>query len=189
MMSWGDDYVVATGECSMRQAMRALMPLLFVVIYLWLWIAGYHAAWVADAQGVKVDSSVFTTSMASLFSTVAGLVSSAVLLELGLTKPGEIPAGQLMSPRAQREAKDWQRVVFAIYFLVWTITGFASLVQGLKHPDTLPTLTNFGTAWFGLLLSAWYAYFGIHPSDAPAAMTSTADKEEAVETTRNANSV
>lgn len=97
-------------------------------------------------------------------TTVGGLVSALVIAVLSVTRPGGAPELAGFSP-----AGKWMRrltnSVISLYLILWLIAGLSALLYGVMwFPGVLPTLSDIGTTWLGLAISATYAYFGLNPS-------------------------
>lgn len=96
-------------------------------------------------------------------TTVGGLVSALVIAVLSVTRPGGAPEMAGFSPNGK-----WMRRltngVVSLYLILWLIAGLSALVYGVMwYPGVLPTLSDIGTTWLGLAVSATYAYFGLNP--------------------------
>lgn len=96
-----------------------------------------------------------------VLTTVGGLVSALVVGQLGAAHPGELPGAAQRAGRS-RIRRIASGTVIAIYLIVWAGVGFASLIVGVMlYPNTISTVSDMGTVWLGLAVSAGYAYFGI----------------------------
>jgi hypothetical protein len=96
-----------------------------------------------------------------VLTTVGGLVSALVVGQLGAAHPGELP-GAAQRAGQSRLRRIASGTVIAIYLIVWAGVGFASLIVGVMlYPDAISTVSDMGTVWLGLAVSAGYAYFGI----------------------------
>jgi hypothetical protein len=96
-----------------------------------------------------------------ILTTVGGLVSALVVSRMTITSPGEDPA--VFRTLGDKQPPIINVIVWS-YLLIWTFTGFASLVTGIIiFPDTCKTLSDFGSTWLGLAVAAGYAYFNIDP--------------------------
>lgn len=101
-------------------------------------------------------------------TTVGGLVSALVIAQLSVTEPGKAPTVAAFTP-ASRLGGYAVTGVAVLYLLAWIATGLAALVIGLMiYPKINQTLSDIGTTWLGLAVSAAYAYFGINPGTNPA---------------------
>jgi hypothetical protein len=97
-------------------------------------------------------------------TTVGGLVSALVIAQLSVTKPGSSPTVGSFSPTSTPAVIATNTVV-GLYLLGWIATGLTALVVGVMlYPNISSTLSDIGTTWLGLAVSAAYAYFGIEPS-------------------------
>lgn len=103
-----------------------------------------------------------------VLTTVGGLVSALVIAQLSVTKPGAAPGIGGFQPESTAGIWTTNSVV-GIYLFVWIFTGVAALVVGVMlYPSASKTISDLGTTWLGLAVSAAYAYFGINPGDKPA---------------------
>jgi uncharacterized membrane protein len=99
-----------------------------------------------------------------VLTTVGGLVSALVIAQLSVTKPGSAPGIGGTKPESTVGIYATNTVV-AIYLFVWIFTGLTALVVGVMlRPDVNKTISDLGTTWLGLAVSAAYAYFGIQPA-------------------------
>jgi hypothetical protein len=97
-------------------------------------------------------------------TTVGGLVSALVIAQLSVTPPGKVPTVGSFAPETERSATA-VTIVVALYLLAWIATGLTALVVGVMlYPKVIQTLSDIGTTWLGLAVSAAYAYFGLSPS-------------------------
>lgn len=118
------------------------------------------------ASDPKANLAGFHDGWRSTFTFVGSLVSALVIAELAITKPTEFPTmrfaadqGTTISPSAK-----W---LIGAYLATWFIAGACSFVAGtLLYPDAIPALSQMGTTWFGIAVTATYAYFGIKPQNA-----------------------
>jgi hypothetical protein len=98
-----------------------------------------------------------------VLTTVGGLVSALVIAHLSVTKPGSAPTIGGARPESNLGIYATNTVV-AVYLLAWVFTGLAALVVGVMlRPNVNKTISDLGTTWLGLAVSAAYAYFGINP--------------------------
>ncbi len=108
-------------------------------------------------------SKAFGQGYVYVLTTVGGLVSALVIAQLSVTKPGSAPTIGGARPESNFGIYATNTVV-AIYLLAWVFTGLAALVVGVMlRPDVNKTVSDLGTTWLGLAVSAAYAYFGINP--------------------------
>lgn len=111
-----------------------------------------------DGTVTKEDGYIY------VLTTVGGLVSALVIAQLSVTKPGSAPTIGGAKPESTVGIYATNTVV-AIYLLAWIFTGLAALVVGVMLcPKVNKTISDLGTTWLGLAVSAAYAYFGIQPS-------------------------
>ena len=103
------------------------------------------------------------TGYTYVLTTVGGLVSALVIAQLSVTKPGQAPGVGTYQPESTFATYTTNSVV-AIYLFIWIFTGLAALVIGVMvYPESNKTISDLGTTWLGLAVSAAYAYFGINP--------------------------
>lgn len=141
------------------------VALVTLFVYVLLIVVGVQTVDCALATGCTAHPvAAFNDVMANYLSTSGGLVSALVVTELAVTKPGEIPASQLLAQSASARSKVILRWVTGIYLLVWIVAGVIALLVAMFHPTTLPALTNVGHTFFGLAIAASYAYFGVKPT-------------------------
>lgn len=108
-------------------------------------------------------SSDFGKGLTFVVTTVGGLVSALVIAQLSVIQPGGQARLGNFQPTSTAGIYTANTVV-ALYLLVWIGTGLAALVVGVMfYPDRSSTLSDIGTTWLGLAVSAAYAYFGIKP--------------------------
>ena len=56
-------------------------------------------------------------------------------------------------------------MVVTLYILLWSFVGFVALIVGVMlKPNILQTVSDLGSVWLGIAVSAGYAYFGLKPS-------------------------
>lgn len=100
-----------------------------------------------------------------VLTTVGGLVSALVIAQLSVTEPGSVPTIGGAKPQSNLGIYVVNTVV-GIYLFGWVFTGLAALVVGVMLcPDGNKTITDLGTTWLGLSVTAAYAYFGLKPND------------------------
>jgi len=139
----------------------ALLAFLLLALYcssaLYLIYEVYHTA--AGGKVEKTDGYIY------VLTTVGGLVSALVIAQLSVTKPGSTPTIAGSKPESTLGIYATNTMV-TIYLLAWVFTGLAALVVGVMiNPDVNKTISDLGTTWLGLAVSAAYAYFGIQPSE------------------------
>ncbi|MEY9523981.1 hypothetical protein ABIF70_005122 [Bradyrhizobium japonicum] len=119
----------------------------------------------------------FGDGLTYVVTTVGGLVSALVIARLSVTEPGKAPS---VVP-GTTEATTATTTVAILYLLGWMATGLTALVLGVMiYPKANQTLSDLGTTWLGLAVSAAYAYFGITPGSSKndrSAMESTPSPE------------
>jgi hypothetical protein len=112
----------------------------------------------------QLTAASFTDGFAYVLTTVGGLVSALVIVELAMTKSGEAPVRRWLGANASPRATWFLKVVTGVYLLVWVFVGLQAFVVGaMWHPGQLQPLTDLGKVWLGLAVAAAYAYFGINP--------------------------
>jgi hypothetical protein len=103
---------------------------------------------------------LFGDGLTYVVTTVGGLVSALVIARLSVTEPGKTPS---VVP-GTTEATAVTTTIAILYLLGWMATGLTALVLGVMiYPKANQTLSDLGTTWLGLAVSAAYAYFGITP--------------------------
>ncbi len=110
--------------------------------------------------------------MIYVVTTVSGLVSALVVAVLTTTQPGNTPSIMGFTPTTTNQ--EWYgSLVVALYLFIWIAVGLTALLYGVMwYPSVIPTLSDIGTTWLGIAVSATYAYFGIRPKGAqPAGAT------------------
>ncbi|WP_257385135.1 hypothetical protein [Tahibacter caeni] len=140
-------------------AFGAILALLLLLLF-----AAATLHWIAQivmADGAEIKKSA---GYVYVLTTVAGLVSALVIAQLSVTRPGAAPTIAGLSPESRLGTITLNTVV-AVYLVVWILTGFAALVVGVMFypPEANKTISDLGTTWLGLAVSAAYAYFGISP--------------------------
>jgi hypothetical protein len=96
-----------------------------------------------------------------VLTTVGGLVSALVVAQLSITRPGDMPSLAGFRP-VSRGGRWVGGMVVVVYLVAWGLVGLASLIVGVMlYPGVLSTVSDIGTVWLGLAVSAGYAYFGI----------------------------
>lgn len=140
-----------------------------LALILLLLFAGSTLDWIVEI--VKEGGKEVHRSSGYIYvlTTVSGLVSALVIAQLSVTRPGAAPTIAGLSPESAGGALTLN-IVVAIYLLVWMLTGLAALVVGVMiYPVNAngvainSTISDLGTTWLGLAVSAAYAYFGISP--------------------------
>lgn len=115
----------------------------------------------ADVPDCDTVSERFGDGYRYVLTTVGGLVSALVVGQLGAARPGEVP-GREQRAEYSRLRRIASGTVVAIYLIVWAGVGFSSLIVGVMlYPEASSTVSDMGTVWLGLAVSAGYAYFGI----------------------------
>ncbi|MER9490827.1 hypothetical protein NKI86_03225 [Mesorhizobium sp. M0320] len=109
-------------------------------------------------------SPLFGDGFKYVVTTVGGLVSALVIAHLTVAEPGNAPTIGSFAPETKMAVYATNTVV-VLYLLAWIATGLAALVVGVMlFPNASSTLSDIGSTWLGLAVSAAYAYFGIRPS-------------------------
>lgn len=138
-----------------------ILLLLFSTTTFYIAFYVIKACWaVGTSCAVKPE---FGDGLIYVVTTVGGLVSAFVIAKLSVTEPGKVPTVGVGDTEATTAATS----VAIAYLLGWMATGLAALVIGvMAYPKSLQTLSDIGTTWLGLAVSAAYAYFGITPKSA-----------------------
>ncbi|MES0038847.1 hypothetical protein NKJ74_26880 [Mesorhizobium sp. M0046] len=125
-------------------------------------------------------SPLFGDGFKYVVTTVGGLVSALVIAHLTVAEPGNAPTIGSFAPESKTAVYATNTVV-VLYLLAWIATGLAALVVGVMlFPNASSTLSDIGSTWLGLAVSAAYAYFGIRSQadrqeDASSRMFKTGD--------------
>jgi hypothetical protein len=115
-------------------------------------------------QACTQTTPLFGTGFIYVVTTVGGLVSALVIAHLTVTEPGDAPTIGSFAPESTTAVYATNTVV-VLYLLAWIATGLAALVVGVMlYPNASSTLSDIGSTWLGLAVSAAYAYFGIRPT-------------------------
>ncbi len=110
-------------------------------------------------------------------TTVGGLVSALVIAVLSVTRPGATPAIAGVALRS-RSQETWTNRIAGVYLFIWIVTGLAALLVGVMiYPGIQPTLSDMGTTWLGLAVSATYAYFGLNPPSSGSSVSALSSVE------------
>ncbi|MEM6630366.1 MAG: hypothetical protein AAF694_11880 [Bacteroidota bacterium] len=120
----------------------------------------------------------FHDGLTYVVTTIGGLVSALVIAHLAITPTGEDPAKVLtkgieveMQKRGGFESVDTvlikktlarSQTLIWIYLAGWLILGLSALIVGvLFYPEVDKTVSDLGTTWLGLAVSAAFSYFGL----------------------------
>ncbi len=107
----------------------------------------------------------FTDGFIYVVTTVGGLVSALVIAQLSVTRPGHSPTIGRFEPETVTGVRN-TNIVVSVYLVAWILCGVIALVVGvMAYPAGSSTLSDIGTTWLGLAVSAAYAYFGINPGN------------------------
>ncbi len=135
-------------------------------------------AGVANFVCSRPGAELFSEGFRNVVTTVGGLVSALVIAQLSVTEPGATPRVGHFVPTTET-GQFRTNLIIVGYLLVWLATGVAALVVGVMlYPQVSSTVSDIGSTWLGLAVSAAYAYFGIRPSGGPPA--EQLQREEAV---------
>lgn len=127
--------------------------------------AGSTLYWIFEIINEKGRAIPKAPGYIYVLTTVAGLVSALVIAQLSVTKPGSTPGLGGLTPESTAGIYITNTIV-ALYLVVWVVTGLSALIVGVMiYPDNNKTISDLGTMWLGLAVSAAYAYFGISPAD------------------------
>ena len=129
----------------------------------------------ATSAGQTLPPLTFTPGLTYVVTTIGGLVSALVIAQLALTETGYDPVEsftrglegsrgfEAMDDTKKKRTKSRSRTLAWIYLAGWLILGLSALVVGvLFYPETNKSLSDIGTTWLGLAVSAAYSYFGLH---------------------------
>ncbi|WP_156918381.1 hypothetical protein [Bradyrhizobium sp. Cp5.3] len=118
------------------------------------------------AWGACASPSGYEGGYIYVLTTVGGLVSALVIAQLSVTKPGTAPTIGGTAPESNLGIYATNTVV-GFYLFAWVFTGLAALIVGVMictdPANGNKTITDLGTTWLGLAVTAAYAYFGIQP--------------------------
>lgn len=119
-----------------------------------------YLVWDACSGQATCPTVSFSEGLTYVVTTVGGLVSALVIARLSVTEPGKAPS---VVP-GTTEATTATTTIAILYLLGWMATGLTALVVGVMiYPKVNQTVSDIGTTWLGLAVSAAYAYFGITP--------------------------
>jgi hypothetical protein len=113
--------------------------------------------WSAGQPPVQIDD-----GMKLIVTGLGGLISAVVIATLGVSEPGKAPIGTV-----KKLSKDYGQIALSVitilYIAVWAILGgYAAYIGVIKYPGASSTMYDIGIAWFGILIGALYAYFGLN---------------------------
>ena len=150
----------------MKGAFGGLVAIVLLGIYVFAVATGIHAVEACFNAGCTVVAKgVFSEGMAQAMATIGGIVSALVIAELAITTPGQQPSGRSLTDNPTGISRTITRIITAVFMLVWLGMGVWAFVVGVMlHLNMLEPLTTLGQAWFGLAVSAVYAYLGIKPA-------------------------
>jgi hypothetical protein len=93
---------------------------------------------------------------------LGGLISAVVIATLGVSEPGKAPIGTVRN-LSREYGQVALSVITILYIAVWVLLGgYVAYVGVIRFPEASSTLYDMGMAWFGILLGALYAYFGLN---------------------------
>ncbi len=97
------------------------------------------------------------------FSAAGGLVTAFALSFLAVADPktGPTEGLALTTETSGSLARTIQKAIPLAFVLTWFITGAAIFYFGLFAQEIVPELTEGAKAWFGTVLAAVGAYWGI----------------------------
>jgi hypothetical protein len=137
----------------------ATLAFALLTLFSWSTLSLILKILVTEGTEVKVEA-----GYVYVLTTVGGLVSALVIAQLSVTKPGMAPRIGGLQPES-RLGIFATNTVIALYLFVWIFTGLAALIVGVMlYPNASKTISDLGTTWLGLAVSAAYAYFGIEPT-------------------------
>ena len=119
----------------------------------------------------------FHAGITYVVTTIGGLVSALVIAHLAITPSGEDPAVtftrgleesegfESMDSSNKQKTISRSKTLVWIYLGGWLVLGLSALVVGvLIYPEISKTISDLGTTWLGLAVSAAFSYFGLTPS-------------------------
>jgi hypothetical protein len=140
-------------------AFGAILALVLLALFAWSTLS-----WIIQIVAANGAAVAKGTGYVYVLTTVAGLVSALVIAQLSVTKPGTAPGLGGLTPESTIGVYVTNTIV-AIYLIVWIVTGLSALIVGVMlYPENNRTISDLGTTWLGLAVSAAYAYFGISPA-------------------------
>lgn len=140
--------------------------LAFILLAMYSVLTIYMVREVIDfcAPGVECvapTKSLFGEGMTYVVTTAGGLVSAFVIAQLSVTPPGGVPMVGNFAPTSNT-GKTVVSGIAALYLFVWLGTGLSALIVGVVfYQGISSTVSDIGTTWLGLAVSASYAYLGI----------------------------
>ncbi len=139
----------------------------YTLLLLYAATVSYMIYAVRDCGGdAACTAKEFNDGIIHVVTIVGGLVSALVISKLTITTPGENPAIFRLAADASGAQNKFVTFLAILYICVWLIMGLAALVIGVMiYPGINDTLSDIGTTWLGLAVSAGYAYFGLDPSN------------------------
>ena len=147
---------------------------LLVISFLAILMIGAYALSMKDAivaskdcpdKGCVSKAEEFNTSGAGIvFTGVGGLVAAFAISFLALAQPNGAPTGPTLTddPKDVLTAKI-EKAIPILFVLTWLIFGALAVYFGLYKDKSIPALAEMGKAWFGSVLAAVGAYWGIKP--------------------------
>lgn len=147
--------------------LAVVLLLLYAGLAFWMIFEIYEKACpigeVCEDKKDPPDFSKFHAGVTYVVTTVGGLVSALVIAKLGATRPGEMPTFVGGEPVTD-QGRFFNFIAVWAYLLTWVLVGLTCLVMGvIFYPSAIPTISDIGTVWLGLAVSAGYAYFGMEP--------------------------
>jgi hypothetical protein len=140
-------------------AFGAILALVLLALFAWSTLS-----WILQIVAADGGAIAKGTGYVYVLTTVAGLVSALVIAQLSVTKPGSTPGIGGLNPESTAGIYVTNTIV-SIYLIVWVLTGLSALIVGVMlYPENNKTISDLGTTWLGLAVSAAYAYFGISPA-------------------------
>jgi hypothetical protein len=160
-------------------ALIAIILLLIFVFATWYMVLTVVYQCGGEPTCVPLPQDFFGDGFIYVVTTVGGLVSALVIAQLSVTEPGATPKLGTFEPTSAK-AKQANNILVGLYLLAWVFTGLGALVVGVMlYPSGHTTVSDIGTTWLGLAVSAAYAYFGIRPAASRAGASSRETLEAA----------
>lgn len=121
--------------------------------------------WASCGEACGENAVKVSDGLRHVYTTIGGLISAFVIAQLSVTKPGD--AMTVGNFRAEtKEGQEKTALVAGLYLGVWAFCGVLALIVGVIFYNKANTmLSDYGTGWLGMAVSAAYAYFGINPPD------------------------
>jgi hypothetical protein len=163
-------HVAAQIPKNIRAWILSFLTIGLLCLYVWAALTMIHTAWACNQPNPTLtsDQCVVSQRLATLTTTLQGLVSAVVITVLAISPANGsinlVPFGVASKDGDQPLAAT---ILALAYVGCWFLVGASALGIGtivLSDPNAMrfSTLVNVGAAWLGLAIGAVYAYFGIN---------------------------